>query len=374
MLRYKKKWLLEVSKRLLSAGGAKSAMKAAIREASKRERHRKRSVAQSTTTRILLTARKLMAYVVLLVTKVSAMIANLGVKIKILVSLFQVLQGIGASFSIPYPKFMTEVTGSTKYVEIEMPSLLPLSCFIDEMMPFRLNANVDLIIKTMSPILLVSVLMCCSRMLVPDHVPHHHTRGEPPSGLKLLSSWPKKQKALKSNSEPAVASGLKWRAVGRVKPKFGVMVVNEDLAEFLETQTEFTLDEWDSFGVSSLHCEHYVKGSSGRYFQPDDNEIFRLLSDQCVNAAFYIIFLVYPSCSAEIFSHFICESFEGNGEVQHTYMRNDFSINCDSPIYKTMSIYAVLMIFVYPIGTPVILPRPALARLYTNRSTEGPIH
>lgn len=57
-----------------------------------------------------------------------------------------------------------------------MPSLLPLSCFFDAMMPFRLDAHVNLIITTMSPLFFVIVLMLCSRMLNPVKIPPKRIR------------------------------------------------------------------------------------------------------------------------------------------------------------------------------------------------------
>ena len=53
------------------------------------------------------------------------------VKVKIMVSLYQVLQGLGGSFSIPYPKFYGSVTGGVGSVlQIELPSLVPAGCVV----------------------------------------------------------------------------------------------------------------------------------------------------------------------------------------------------------------------------------------------------
>ena len=53
------------------------------------------------------------------------------VKVKIMVSLYQVLQGLGGSFSIPYPKFYGSVTGGVgNAVQIELPSLVPVGCVV----------------------------------------------------------------------------------------------------------------------------------------------------------------------------------------------------------------------------------------------------
>lgn len=52
-------------------------------------------------------------------------------KLKILVSLWQVLQGIGAVFSIPFPPFYESAVSSVGgIIQIELPSLMPLDCII----------------------------------------------------------------------------------------------------------------------------------------------------------------------------------------------------------------------------------------------------
>jgi len=53
------------------------------------------------------------------------------VKVKIMVSLYQVLQGIGGSFSIPFPNIYSSVTGGVgSALQIELPSLVPVGCII----------------------------------------------------------------------------------------------------------------------------------------------------------------------------------------------------------------------------------------------------
>ena len=53
-------------------------------------------------------------------------VEKFGVKLKILISLFQVLSEMGSTFVIQYPSFVNDVTGSTEAFEIELPSLLRL--------------------------------------------------------------------------------------------------------------------------------------------------------------------------------------------------------------------------------------------------------
>ena len=56
-----------------------------------------------------------------------------------------------------------------------------------------------------------------------------------------------------------------------------------------------------------------------------------------------------------IFGVISCQEFDAEGTVpgDDTYMTQDLSISCTSQRYSDMYLYAVLMIFVYPIGIPL---------------------
>jgi hypothetical protein len=60
--------------------------------------------------------------------------------------------------------------------------------------------------------------------------------------------------------------------------------------------------------------------------------------------------------STTIFGAFSCTSVDPEGLLPGTptYLRNDYSISCDSPRYHFGVIWAVAMIFVYPIGIPAL--------------------
>lgn len=60
------------------------------------------------------------------------------------------------------------------------------------------------------------------------------------------------------------------------------------------------------------------------------NKTGRDISELCATAAFFIVYLVYPSCSAAIFQFFICDTFDGPGEDGSRWMRVDLSIDCGS--------------------------------------------
>ena len=60
----------------------------------------------------------------------------------------------------------------------------------------------------------------------------------------------------------------------------------------------------------------------------------------------FLIFLLYPSTSALIFSAFICEDIDDG----QSYLRADYAINCASPEHTLATSFATLMLFVYPVG------------------------
>lgn len=66
-------------------------------------------------------------------------------------------------------------------------------------------------------------------------------------------------------------TGLKWKrtefttAIGNSRE-----LENSALAQKLESQLEFTQQEWDEFGIEKVQVYHFVKSSDGSYFIPAD--------------------------------------------------------------------------------------------------------
>lgn len=72
-----------------------------------------------------------------------------------------------------------------------------------------------------------------------------------------------------------------------------------------------------------------------------------------------ISFLVYSSVSSKVFQAFACERLDDGRE----YLRVDYRIECDSSKHRSFQVFAGIMIFVYPVGIPLLY---ALL-LYKNR-------
>ena len=74
------------------------------------------------------------------------------------------------------------------------------------------------------------------------------------------------------------------------------------------------------------------------------------LSELFGNLSFFLIFLLYPGSSSKIFKAFFCVGFDGEGEDGQQFLRADFSINCASTEYVVLRAYAIVMLFIYPVG------------------------
>ena len=188
---------------------------------------------------------------------------DFGVKLKILIALYQMLQGIGITFNIRWPEAYGAVLRFlASIIQIDLPQAMPLDCVAN------FGFFGALVIRTGLPLLLIMVLASLSNL------------------FKRCSK-----------------DGTK----------------HEKMASML---------------------------SSGW---------------------FYVLFLVYPSCCTAVFQAFMCDELDDGS----AYLRVDYSVQCYtegkgafSEEYKGVMAYAVLMSFVYPLGTPVLYA----AVLYANRA------
>jgi len=64
---------------------------------------------------------------------------------------------------------------------------------------------------------------------------------------------------------------------------------------------------------------------------------------------FLVLFLIYPSTSAAVFATFHCEELSDGSR----WLRADLSKDCNGDLHRLAQYYAVLMVLLYPIGTPL---------------------
>ena len=60
-------------------------------------------------------------------------------------------------------------------------------------------------------------------------------------------------------------------------------------------------------------------------------------------------YLTLVNASTTVFEFFSCQAFE-EVEPTQSYLRRDFSVNCDSPHYVKSTPFAIIMVAIYPIG------------------------
>lgn len=99
-------------------------------------------------------------------------------------------------------------------------------------------------------------------------------------------------------------------------------------------------------------------------------------AELCGTLAFVLTYLVYPSCSADIFKFFICETFDGEGEDGAVYMRVAFDIRCDSFEWYSFLPFAIVIELVETGGRtrPLATPRANSAWIAQRISWGGSNH
>lgn len=72
--------------------------------------------------------------------------------------------------------------------------------------------------------------------------------------------------------EAPTASGLKWNDIGTTRPDTGREIHNESLSLALRAKTAFSQEEWDTFSITYMYFEDFVK-SSDKYFRPTQTHV-----------------------------------------------------------------------------------------------------
>lgn len=163
-----------------------------------------------------------------------------SIKVRILISLFQILCQLGVVYSIPWPPIFSGLLSWMAFINLDLPTLVPLGCFMN------VNFYFSLVAQT---------------MLLPV--------------LSII---------------PLVAS-----------------------------------------------CSYFCNKRAAMW-----------LVEQSGNLGFWILFVIYPSVSAKCFAVFGCEKVDDGT----AWLRVDLSIQCNDGAHTIMQLYSLIMIIIYPIGTP----------------------
>ena len=85
--------------------------------------------------------------------------------------------------------------------------------------------------------------------------PQPKTKGlkQAPQGRDLVDRFSKLKEALTEKL------GTRWESIGEAKPQRGQEFSNDKLAKQLQSKTEFTLEEWQSFGIKDLRNDSFIQ-------------------------------------------------------------------------------------------------------------------
>jgi hypothetical protein len=107
-----------------------------------------------------------------------------------------------------------------------------------------------------------------------------------------------------------------------------------------------------------LSCLIQYRGVARSWTQYTSKSVSReKVVDKYLTYFLYFTYLVFPSVSTTIFQTFLCtdidpsHSYTSSGDF---YLTSDMTISCSSSYYYNWRLYAILMIFVYPVGIPVL--------------------
>ena len=67
-----------------------------------------------------------------------------------------------------------------------------------------------------------------------------------------------------------------------------------------------------------------------------------------------LTYLVIIGASSKILHFYKCHIFEVPGGESERYLRLDYSVDCDDTKYKDFMVFAGIMVFIYPIGIPLM--------------------
>jgi len=178
---------------------------------------------------------------------------KVGNKLRILVSLVQVLTPLGIVYSIPFPNIFDSMLRWLNVFELNLIEVMPLACIFDT------SYHSTLLLRTLLPLAVLAILY-------------------------FIREWAVRKAEAKSKTHEADAFFFAW------------------------------------------------------------------VKDGTVTVAFFLLFLIYPSTSQNIFYAFQCLSIDDGRNL----LRADLSIDCDSAAHWGFWFYALLMMFVYPFGTPAL--------------------
>ncbi|CAM9445373.1 unnamed protein product, partial [Laminaria digitata] len=130
-------------------------------------------------------------------------------------------------------------------------------------------------------------------------------------------------------------------------------LVNFDIGSILSGSCLVTTDFYDKLVIVTAAPIAILLGCAVTFFvakmrNRNSPSAGPIVKHNHVSIALFMVFFVYSSVSFTIFQTFVCDSLD-DGKA---YLRADYSITCNTERHTAYLVYASVMVFVYPVGTP----------------------
>ena len=231
---------------------------------------------------------------------------------RILISMVQVIGGMGVVYSIPFPNLFQQAVDSIgAYIDLELPRLIPIRCL------YPINSIHELMLKTGLSLTVVGLLCLIALSNYARHSREEREQAESNDGSEPAEKAVSEGSADDGNerSGGGAQGAAKWRRA--------------------------------SLGARMRAGAAPQRMAARRARGGLDGPVVglaKLWGDACSTVAFYLVYLVYPSISAGVFQFFVCDQMDGDGEDGLRYLRVDLAVDCDGGLWWR-SYVAVMIIF-----------------------------
>ena len=132
--------------------------------------------------------------------------------------------------------------------------------------------------------------------------------------------------------------------------------INLDIGFMLSSSCLVTTDFYDKLLLSTISPLVVLTVLAGTYSVARNRNLrseaaMREVRYKHMSTGLFVAFLVYSSVSFTVFQTFVCEDMDDG----RSYLRADYSLTCNTGTYAKYRAYAIVMVFVYPIGLPAII-------------------
>jgi hypothetical protein len=291
------------------------------------------------------------------------------IKIKTFSSFFQISLNISFNCAVTFPATFTRVLTSFKVLNLDLVPSLGLQCsflgfdYIDSLLG-----------QTVAPLVLAFLLLFAyaianssEQQKVKKLLLERADAFKPDVPQKLADCFsPKEFDLLKitfvefdSDSGGTISKDelgealLKYSADGFAKPEDVERIVNE-LFEEANDDGDEVIDFVEFLGMIHQSRHRGVDSAFSGLADKVEASISRKSGQLIFYSFLFLTFLVLVGTSTKLFHFFKCDSFPEADGGEQRYLFKDYSVDCNSYKYRATVLFVVLMIFVFPVGIPLM--------------------